>query len=184
MRTLIVGTGRSGTKWIAETLNSQGVSAAHQTIRHAHVLGEPLVLPDVDVVCSFEAVPIMRRFDCRKLLVVRNPDDTIGSWLRMGAFGENMRSEFALWSAVLDRWFPTVLQEQTAAERAAHYWLVWNMYASMWADDVCRLDQIGYTSWFDVEWVQPEKTGYAPAELRGPLRDAVVDYWWSVGERP
>ena len=180
MRTLIVGTGRSGTRWITDTLNSQGVSAAHQAVRHAHVLGESFSWPDVEVVCSFEAVPIMSRFECRRLLVVRNPDDTIGSWLRMGAFGDEMRSEFALWAGVLDRRFPGVLEEATRQDRAAHYWVVWNMYASMWADDISILDRIDETDWFDVVWPDVEKTGYPQAGLRSALRDTVDRYWQSL----
>ena len=177
MRTLIVGTGRSGTKWIVETLNVNGIAAAHQTIRHAHVLGEPFVWPEaVEVIVSFEAVPLLPRLSCRKLLVVRNPDDVIGSWLKQGAFQDNMRSEYVAWAAVLDRWFPAVLKEPTPQDRAAHYWVVWNMHAAMYCRETCRLNEIAVL--FDgVQWHPPPVSSYPPADLRDPLRVVVEDVW-------
>ena len=181
MRTLIVGTGRSGTKWIVETLNSQGINSAHQLIRHAHVLGEPFDWPeDVEVIVSFEAVPIMCQIEARRLLVIRHPDDTIGSWLKMGAFGDLMRSEYAMWSAVLDRWFPAVLQEATPQDRAAHYWIVWNLHAAMYCDGQTRLDEITHTGWFDVKWEPPATTSFhMPTRLRPALR-STIDRMWTM----
>ena len=178
MRTLIVGTGRSGTKWITETLDDQGIVAEHQTIRHAHTLGERFKWPtDVEVIVSFEAVPIMGQIEARRLLVVRHPDDTIGSWLKMGAFQDTMRSEYAMWAAVLDRWFPTVLQETTPQDRAAHYWLTWNLYAFGWADSYSRLDRIAETKWFDVTWEPPHAKHYLASDVRPRLQHAINRLW-------
>lgn len=177
MRTLIVGTGCSGTKWIVETLNSHAVKAEHQMIRHAHVLGEPFTWPDVDVIVSFEAVPLLPVLECRRLLVVRDPDDTIGSWLVKGAFDDQMASKYAMWFAVLDRWFPNVMKEDTPQDRAAHYWADWNLYGSMFCDDMSRLDLIGNTDWFDIVWPEHEKTGHERQPLRAGLRRTVDRMW-------
>ena len=178
MRTLIVGTGHSGTKWITETLNDHGIVAEHQTIRHAHTLGEKFRWPaGVEVIVSFEAVPIMGQIEARRLLVVRHPDDTIGSWLKRGAFGPNMRSEFAMWAAVLDRWFPTVLTEGSPQDQAAHYWYAWNLYALTRADCYTRLDRIAETDWFDVKWVSPIVSPYPMSEVRPRLQHAVNRLW-------
>ena len=178
MRTLIVGTGHSGTKWITETLNTAGIPAEHQTIRHAHTLGERFRWPeDVEVIVSFEAVPIMGQIEARRLLVVRHPTDTIGSWLKRGAFGPNMRSEFAMWSVVLDRWFPTVLAEPSPQDQAAHYWYLWNLYALTRADSYTRIDRIAEKQWFDVEWEPPAASHHPAADVRPRLQHAVDRLW-------
>lgn len=141
MHTLIVGTGRSGTSWISETLQQSGLETGHQTIRHAHTLGEPLP-PLPDIVVSFEAVPLIGRLKASKILVVREPAATVGSWLTKGAFQDDMRSEFAVWSAVLDRWFPNVLQQPSPILRGFRYWIDWNMHAACHTDWVIRLDDV------------------------------------------
>ena len=163
MEHLIVGTGRSGTQALA-----RHYGAGHQTIRHAHVLGEPLPpLPEVEV--SFEAVPIMGRFDCHKTLVVRHPAQVVMSWVHRGVFGDDMRSEYALWSAVLDRHFPHVLTETTPADRAARYWLEWNGYAATYADEVRRLDDMGIEV---VDATDPPIVGFRSLLARECYR------WW------
>lgn len=202
MKTLIVGTGRSGTGWCAEVLNRAGIKCGHQAVfKHAQALGwEPVDWGDWEADSSYEAVPMLHRLtDVRVILVVRHPLDTIRSWLEHGAFGDDMATRFRDFTRVLQTRFPQVLEHYTPIDRAAAYWLWWNRYADAFADATIKLEfqdaqqqlLIVAGSWQQIEDVEPSDPSVSDkvtgletpdwSDISQPLRDAVEEQallWW------
>lgn len=134
-RFLIVGTGRSGTRYTAEALRAGGLTVGHQTFRHEHTLGRPFDWPDgMDGIVSFEATPAVNTFrlrypDLNVVWVDRRIEDVTASWLRLGAFDDDHRDRWLLWGIVLDRYLPWVLEADTPTARAHAYVLGWSEFA-------------------------------------------------------
>lgn len=134
---LITGTGRCGTTWASEVLQKAGINCGHQAVfRHEHTLGRRWDWGDYEADSSFEAVPLLRklRTSVRVVLLKRPMDDVVASWLRLGAFKDTMREDYLLWSLVIDRELPGILDLPTPEERAGAYWFGWNAMAWRFAD--------------------------------------------------
>lgn len=142
-RILVTGTGRCGTAWAAQVLG-----IGHQAIfRHQHTLGQPWDWGAADGDSSFEAVPLLpqiRPTVDRIILLVRHPADVVASWLTLGAFKDDMRARWGLFSSVLDIHHPTILTETDPIVRAGRYWHDWNIAALPYATHVLRLED---TDW-------------------------------------
>lgn len=145
-KVLIVGTGRSGTGWAAKVLNTAGVRCGHQAVfKHEHTLGRSRIdwgLWEAD--SSYEAVPHLPVLpdDVRVVHLIRHPLATVKSWLEHGAFGDDMPDRFRDFHAVLKLVRPSILSFTTPVDRAAAYWMWWNMDAAGYADVKMRLEHV------------------------------------------
>lgn len=145
---LIVGTGRSGTGYCAAVLRVCNVRCGHQSVfRHEFTLrGSGWDWADWEGDCSFEAVPLLEEIvasepDIKIVLVTRRKEDTVRSWLRLGAFSDAMMYDFPAFVLVLDRHFPAALQEPTPEARAGLYWELWNAHAARFASAHLQLEE-------------------------------------------
>lgn len=138
---IITGTGRCGTTWASEVLQHAGINCGHQAVfRHEHSLGRRWDWGEHVADSSFEAVPLLHLNTHNQVLWLRRPcDDVVRSWLKLGAFSDTMREDFLLWSIVLDRDFPGLLDLSTSQERAEAYCQGWAEMASPFVDVTCDL---------------------------------------------
>lgn len=144
---IITGTGRSGTKYCQAILRICGIKCGHQTIfRHENTLNKEWDWLDFAGDSSFEAVPLLRLVkkqepETKIILVKRNKINTIASQLKWGWFS-NMKTEYALFTKVLNKYFPDVLKQPTAQQRAELYYELWNAEAERYADSVYQLEDL------------------------------------------
>lgn len=146
-RLVITGTGRCGTTWAANVLQRAGLNIGHQyTIRHEHVLTYQWDWDaDIDGDASYEAMPVCRRLFLQGhsvLMLVREPAAVVQSWLSLGNFGDDMRERWTDLSKVLDTYCPSVLQQETALERAASFWREWNAIGLMHGIPYARIETL------------------------------------------
>ncbi len=143
-RFLITGTGRCGTTWAANTLTANGVPCSHQHIRHEHVLAGAYEWPDGAVGdSSYEAVPLLphlRPMVAKVVVLVRHPVDVAHSWLQLGVFTDEWRTQDDLLQKVLAKHLPAIYGQPDAASRALWFWLEWNRLALQYADTVLLLN--------------------------------------------
>lgn len=145
------------------------MDVCHQCVGHAETLGARLLWVPEHVV-SFEAVPLLPLAGFTTTLVVREPLACIASMLALGWFAPSFRSEFALFAAVLDRHFPTVLQGPPADD-AARYWLTWNLHAAQHADHVFDLSDVRLIEHLGITEILPvEPRAYPEPEVSPKLR--------------
>ena len=144
---LVTGTGRSGTGYFAELFRAHGINCGHQDVfRHDTVEAQSWDWRDYEGEASFEAVPALpqlRREGVKIALVTRHPLDVISSWLSLGVFGDNFRSDYSLWHGAMTRSFPYFdgcLDVDDPVVAAAEYWCLWNNLAAKNADLVVRLE--------------------------------------------
>ena len=78
MKTLIVGTGRSGTGWCAQVLRRAGLNCGHQSVfKHEHTLTQTLpAWGDYDADSSYEAVPMLPRLYPNVYVILRSEEHT------------------------------------------------------------------------------------------------------------
>jgi len=145
-KTLIVGTGRSGTGWCAQALNDAGVKCGHQSVfKHEHTLtGAVPSWGDWDADSSYEAVPVLPKLypNVNVILVIRHPLQVMRSWLEHGAFTDEMPTRFGQFWQVLQKHHPGVMEQKQPEDRAARYWLEWNVSAARSADAIAPLEQL------------------------------------------
>lgn len=146
-RFVIVGTGRSGTRYCAELFRSCGIRCGHQDVfRHEHTLGMATpVWWNFDGDSSFEAVPMLEgitKDGVIAVLVVRHPLEVVQSWLSLGVFKDTMSQTHSLFFQVLEARFPEVMSEPTPVARAARYYLTWNAAASRYSSAVIALSHL------------------------------------------
>jgi len=127
---IITGVGRSGSMWAAETLQACHINCGHQAIfRHEHTLGKRLHWGRYHGDSSFEAVPMLKDRPPRELIVTitREPLAVLRSWRKRGLFTDRIRTweQWALFSRVLDRHFPEVLEHANPLAAAAQYYVSW-----------------------------------------------------------
>lgn len=131
-RYVITGTGRCGTSYCAAVLNACGIKASHQTVfDHYGVLGlKPIEWKDVEVACSFQAVPILSdwRGYANIILLVRDPLEVARSFLELGLFGDDFPHTHGLFYRILTERFH-LPWHRGGIETALTYWLEWNREA-------------------------------------------------------
>lgn len=140
---------------MCEYLNACGIKTTHQKA-FKHEYKEPQWTGQKGDV-SYEAVPFLQRgfdYPLTKILVLRNPLEVVRSWLELGAFGEDFFHIWPFWAAALEYYCPEVLQQETSLDKAAWYWLEWNLWAMPLVDHTFNLESmqvkdllnaIGYT---------------------------------------
>lgn len=168
-KTLVVGTGRSGTGWCAAVLNHAGVKCGHQSVfKHEHTLtGAVPPWGGWDADSSYEAVPILPKLypNVYVILVVRHPLAVIRSWLEHGAFTDGMPTRFGQFWQVLQKHHPGVMEQRTPEDRAARYWLEWNVSAARSADAIAPLEELTPAILCDLAGIKTIQKALSPLDV-------------------
>lgn len=142
-KTIITGTGRCGTMYIKAILRVCGINCGHQEVfRHEHTLKNDWDWGDFEADSSFEAVPLLgevkkREPDTKVIYLMRNRDQVISSWLKLGLFQDDMETEYEMFSKVLKKYCPTVFDEQMIPyARGGEYYDRWFELAEPYVDHV------------------------------------------------
>lgn len=169
MKLIVVGTGRSGTGYMAALLNACGVRSGHEDVfKPAVVLGRQLPeWGDWEADASWMAVPMLGWLRTARahhvVLITRHPADAVRSLLGLGIF-----DRWDDYQAVIREVTPLTMAQPTAPDRALAHWVAWNTAASLCADEVIQLEQLapGHL----VPWLQAMGKDAAAVE---PAFDAV-----------
>lgn len=179
-KTLITGTGRSGTGWCAKVLNGAGVKCGHQSVfKHEHTLTG--VMPSWDgwdADSSYEAVPLLPKLypNVYVILVIRHPLAVMRSWLEHGAFTDDMPSRFGQFWQVLQKHHPGVMAEKQPVDRVGRYWLEWNASAARHAKAIAPIEELTPRLLCHLIGVITTQTALSPVDA------AVADKTRQVGE--
>lgn len=143
-RAAVIGTGRSGTGYMAAVLKGAGLDAGHEAYWHAH--GGPRA-SQLDVDCSWLALPDIESgaWTGRVLHVVRHPVDTVRSLLGTRLFArESLGNPYALMARMNTRSVDTHLFDLDAA---VAFWCEWNARCYAVADATLRLEDFNDDRW-------------------------------------
>ena len=144
---VIVGTGRSGTTYCQALLRICGVTCTHQqTFTFKNVKSKTWQWHG-DGEASFMAVPLLEKIKMKDpatkvVLVKRSPEKVVESWLKLGLFKDDMKTEYPDFYKILKRRFPDVLKGDTPEARAWRYVSAWNIHALKYADHVIHLEEL------------------------------------------
>ena len=128
---LIIGCGRSGTKYAAELLQEFGIDVRHEVMGEAGMVSWFATFEDC---CSLpgEHLPSISHSDYLILHQVRHPLKTIAS---LRTITERSWQRIALH-------VPEVRQTTSLLARCMHYWYVWNLAAEMKAILTFRVEDL------------------------------------------
>lgn len=130
MTLLIIGTGRSGTGYIAEVLNQCGVKCGHEKV-YGPIQGLGLVEPEwksYRAEASWMAAPFAAQHDGPVVWQRRNFLDTVDSLDRLGLFKVETDKGHQPYRAVIWRHHPEVFCHDNPLIRAAHFASQWCGY--------------------------------------------------------
>lgn len=149
-RAAVIGTGRSGTGFMAAVLTAAGLDAGHEAYWHAH---GGLHASQLDVDASWLALPAIElgaypeRWMGRVLHVVRHPLDTVRSLLGTGLFNADMAgNSYAVHAWVHARSAGTLVGHHPL-HAAVEFWCEWNARCAAVADATVRLEDAGGPQW-------------------------------------
>jgi hypothetical protein len=149
---ICVGSGRSGTGWLAAILTKAGIRCGHEAVFSSAVaLGERharWAMPakedepprEYDADASWMAVARLPILGLPAILVLRHPLSVVRSQLELGNFRDDRAG--APWMQVIRRTRPEVFAETTEADRALAHWIAWNLWAALHARVVLRLEDL------------------------------------------
>lgn len=127
LKYLITGVARSGTGYMAQTLNSAGVPCGHEAIFSHGGLEEAAQnlknRPEMEAESSWLAVPFLGSDilkDTGVIHLVRHPIKTIESILRVKMFSDSPYSRY-----ILQR-LPGIAQHAKLENMVAYYYLMWH----------------------------------------------------------
>jgi hypothetical protein len=152
-RAAVIGTGRSGTGFMAAVLKAAGLDAAHEGYWHAHDSGHASQL-DIDV--SWLALPAIEfgvhgsntePWTGRTLHVVRHPVDTVRSLLGTGLFTFDMAANPYAAHAWMHSRVAGMLAGHNPLHAAVEFWCDWNARCAAVADATVRLEDAGSLTW-------------------------------------
>lgn len=127
-RLVIVGTGRSGTGYVARLLEAAGVNCGHESV-FGPVQSLGIVPPDwqtFDADASWLAVPALDDHDGPVALGLRHPWRVIDSLDRVGLLAwERHRPRANHYRAAIASWAPAVFAHRDPLVRAADFAAVW-----------------------------------------------------------
>lgn len=144
-RGAVIGTGRSGTGYMAALLTAAGLDAGHELYWHAH--GAPRG-SELDVDSSWLALPHIEagKWTGPVLHVVRHPVDTVRSLVTTGLFAESsMDHPYAAYARVHARSVAGLFDLPAAVE----FWCEWNARCAAVADATVRLEDVEWTGTAD-----------------------------------
>lgn len=152
-RAAVIGSGRSGTGFMAAVLTAAGLDAAHEGYWHAHG-GTHASQLDVDV--SWLALPALEfgtygmntgPWNGRTLHVVRHPVDTVRSLLGTGLFTPDMMGNTYAAHAWMHSPRAGVLVGHNPLHAAVEFWCDWNARCAAIADATVRVEDAGSLTW-------------------------------------
>jgi hypothetical protein len=142
-RAVVIGSGRSGTGFMAAVLTAAGLDAGHEAFWHAH---GGLHASQLDVDCSWLALPAIEfgnhpePWTGRTLHVVRHPVDTVRSLLGTALFDPAMTGNTYAAHAWMHSPRAGVLVGHNALHAAVEFWCDWNARCAAVADATVRLE--------------------------------------------
>jgi len=146
VRAVVVGSGRSGSKWAAVVLRVAGYRAGHEQAYTTGMLADDSP-PDhrwaevLDVDCTLAAVPyLLGLTQVRRVLLVRHPLGFATSLCSSGPLLAG--SAPAGLTTHLHAHHPDVMAATSEAEAAVRFWTVWNSMAAKHADVILRLEDV------------------------------------------
>lgn len=198
-RAAVIGTGRSGTGFMAAVLKHAGLDAGHELYWHAHG-GKQGSQLDVDV--SWLALPAVEGHSWNgpwtgpTLHVVRHPVDTARSLLATGLFSADFaRNPYAM-HARMHCARAGMLADWNPLHAAVEFWCDWNARCAAVADATVRLEDAGAPEWCvavaDVLGMGLDAEAVAKAvadtprdtNTRGPVPEVdPLEVWGLIGRR-
>lgn len=162
---LIVGTGRCGTKFMAEWLTRSGVPCGHEAVfSYRGYTPQPGLVAD----SSWLAVPYLPLVACRIVHIVRNPLHVVRSFLGTRHFGPfHVKHKDRRWYQYMALHFGYT--DEAPVQQAMKYWIRWNEAIEGFADPEWR---------FQVETLRRRDMGKIAS---------IAVLWWhevEVTERP
>lgn len=141
MRRLIVGTGRSGTRYSSNLLTAAGLRCGHEEVyAYRGVLRDrPVDWGSFDAEASWMAVPDLPTVDAAAALVVRNPLDVVTSMMSLNWFAPTRKVP----TRIARKHRPEILAEKSRADRCLALWWHWNISAVPYVRGVVRLEDLG-----------------------------------------
>lgn len=155
-RAVVIGSGRSGTGFMAAVLKAAGLDAAHEGYWHAH--GGPHA-SQLDVDCSWLALPAIEHgtygsntapWTGPTIHVVRHPVDTVRSLLGTGLFNIDMDGNPYAMHAWMHARSAGMLVGHHPLHAAVEFWCEWNARCRAVADATLRLEDAGSIVWASV----------------------------------
>lgn len=137
---VIIGTGRSGTKWCADTLTEKGVPTGHESIftpggrkRIDALKGDSswLALPWLENGADIGTGPVIH--------VVRDPRLCIRSMLRIGKFRDDYDTP---WSKFARKYCSAAYRPRDPFLRACLFWVAWNARCQTVARETLRIEEL------------------------------------------
>jgi hypothetical protein len=127
---LITGTGRCGTKFMAEWLTRSGVPCGHEAVfSYRGYTPQPGIVAD----SSWLAVPYLPLVTCRIVHIVRNPLDVVRSFIGTRHFGPfQPKHKECRWYQYMALHFGYT--DEDPVQQAMRYWIRWNLDIERFTD--------------------------------------------------
>lgn len=161
---IVTGTGRSGTGFVAQTLNRSGVKCGHEQVyggRKSAWLSDPFNISppwgDYVAEASWLAAPIRTRWPT--YLVVRHPLEVVRSCLET----QELRKLPAAYNRYRQRVLPFIWNIPQESERILTYWVHWNLIAERNSDKIFLLEDLGKSEFATMANI-PEKRVHLAAK--------------------
>lgn len=178
MRTIIVGSGRCGTHYLADVLTAAGCPCSHERVFNlrAVVDGAPIDWGGYQVSASWLALPWLGLVSARVVLLTRHPLSVVKSFVEIGYFGQDTSNPYHAATRAI---CPDVYDWETPQDRALRAWIHWNETAIAHADMIIRLERFtadtlaGLLRWVGVYDTHAAEafTGTPPSGRFQSLRD-------------
>lgn len=152
LNTVIVGTGRSGTRYCSALLKASGVRCGHEEV-YTHSVAMNGRRPEwngLDVDASWMAVPFVHGHELRSIHVVREPLSVVRSMLQLGWFYPGERKQI---SRIVERHRPEIVRYKCREDKALALWLEWNRIARNVSIETFRIGELGYEGARRLEFV-------------------------------
>lgn len=186
---LILGSGRSGTAYVAAWLRAAGVECSHELVWQfaQDGSGPPLANqsgPDVEA--SWMAVPFVTTE--RAVLVVRHPRATAASWYRSGVFHGSGGPLGGAARGLIEAHAPEVFTTPDVWERCWRFWAAWNLLAARHAvavfalESLSLVDVLGALDLVGRRVAAPSLRNHRGGERSTPRIPDVPSWVWGVSE--
>lgn len=198
-RAVVVGSGRSGTGYMAAVLTAAGLDAGHEAFWHAH---GGLHASQLDVDCSWLALPAIEfgnhpePWTGRTLHVVRHPVATVRSLLGTGLFAPDLTGNPYAAHARMHSPRAAALAEFNPLHAAVEFWCDWNARCAAVADATVCLEDADSLAWANTvadtlgfnltgaDIVKGVEATPRDTNTRGPVPDVdPLEVWGLIGRR-
>lgn len=143
-RFVVVGSGRSGTGFIAAILQAAGVHCGHEKVYTLRALMQRRK-PDwsqYEADVSWAAVPYLIHSRLNAVLVTRHPLSVTHSMMRLYYHGTDAPKSKQRIAQIMYDFRPEIKRESTNHDRCLAQWLLWNNAALPYVHTVLRLEDL------------------------------------------